>query len=122
VFGLSAYGHPVVFWDGRRGSDSLAVLNLVSVQVFDAAPAHGQALVLDPAYDLPVTANAYAFLRWANERYPKVAEGRPIAILCELLAHEPHVVVVTDEASLMTHVASTCPGDARSVALLAPAS
>ena len=120
VLDLARYGHPVVFWDGRRGSDSLAVLNLVSAEVFAGQTTDGRPTVADPAYDIREPATVFAFRQWAHGRYPKVARGRPLTILCELLAHESQVVVISDQGGISTTLASTCPAEAGRAILVAP--
>ncbi len=72
----------------------------LSVQPFAAVTDRGQAVVTDPAYDLPETAPVLAFPRRPVSRYPAVARGRPVTVLCELLAKVPQVVVVTAQTDL----------------------
>ncbi len=97
------------FWDGRRGSDSSAVLNLVSVQLFAAETDAARRLspIQHTTCPRPPPCSHSDGGRFRDTQ--RLQEDGPVTVLCELLAKVPQVVVVTAQSDLPAKLASVLP-------------
>jgi len=110
AYGVRASSGPVVYWWPPIES---IFLNFWSSQIYVSEPASHRSARIPFAPDFPISASAYRFWRWANYDYELDTAVSVHYGLCQLLAYQRGVVVLTPEAGLAKSVQETCPDPGR---------
>jgi len=108
AYGVRTSG-PVVYWWPPYES---VFLNFWSSQIYVSEPASHRRALIPFAPDFPTSVSAYRLWSWANSDY-ELDIAVNVHGLCELLAYERGVVVLTPQAGLAVSVQRTCPDPGR---------